>query len=128
MNVLTISVAVKSLRSVCMCNCEGGIVLNVSYTMATNRNNNENSDDDFADPPQPCVGADGGNNSRTEEVPEDDVDLEPITLVQNTPRRTYLITYSQVNKRVFPSREAFAKLCAEACGGKKVVAYYACAE
>ena len=45
--------------------------------------------------------------------------MEPITLVQNEPRRTYLITYSQVDKRTFPSRESFAKACEEACGGDK---------
>lgn len=57
---------------------------------------------------------DDANDDNANDDAEDD--LEPIILIQNSPRRTYLITYSQVDKRTFPSREAFAKVCAQACG------------
>ena len=52
----------------------------------------------------------------------------PEWLVDNNPRRTYLITYSKAIKLLFPTRESFARKCEEAFGGGKCVSFYACAE
>ena len=57
-----------------------------------------------------------------------DVPGPPEWLVDNNPRRTYLITYSKANKLLFPTRESFARKCEEAFGGGKCVSFYACAE
>ena len=69
-----------------------------------------------------------GNCSRANDDEVDEGSEDPITLGTNSPRRTYLITYSQAQRSVFASRESFAKACAQALGGDKVVAHYACAE
>ena len=50
------------------------------------------------------------------------------TEIDNDPRRTYLVTYSQANKIIFPTRESFATKCEESIGGGKRVSLYACAE
>ena len=39
-----------------------------------------------------------------------------------------IFTYSQVDKSLFPTRESFAKKCAEAFGGDERVSFYVCAE
>ena len=47
----------------------------------------------------------------------------------NSPRRTYLITYSQIDKEKFPTRESFAVACAKAFTdktSKATVVQYAC--
>ena len=54
------------------------------------------------------------------------VDAE--VLVNNVPRRVYLITYSHVDKVLFPSRESFGKKCEEVFGGENMVSFYACCE
>ena len=41
----------------------------------------------------------------------------------NKPQPTYLLTYSSVNQDIFPSRESFGKVCADAFGD--CVGYYA---
>lgn len=67
-------------------------------------------------------------NPPSQEDQEDDIDDQPEQLDNNEPRRTYLLTYSQIDRTLFPTRESFAKKCAIALGGDKVVAFYACAE
>ena len=57
-----------------------------------------------------------------------DVDDPPVELTSNTNNRTYLITYSQVDKDLAPTRQIFADLCVDAFGGVTKVEQYACAE
>ena len=106
-------------------------VFDLSYhscsTMAS-----DSQDIDFQVPQGSKTDVNPGNGSRADadEVDEENVEENehPITLDKNEPRRTYLITYSQAQRSIFPSRESFAKACAQALGGDKIVGHYACAE
>lgn len=53
---------------------------------------------------------------------------EPANLQVNTNNRCYLVTYSQVDVTLVPTREAFADLCVDAFGGVGNVDHYACAK
>ncbi len=66
----------------------------------------------------------------TDDVAEDDAPAlgEPQILTQNTTNRCYLVTYSQINKAVFPTRQDFAEMCVNAFGGVGRVVQFACAE
>ena len=50
-----------------------------------------------------------------------------VYLTDNKSQRLYMITYSNINKNIFPTRESFGRACAMAFGGNKVL-YFACAE
>ena len=47
---------------------------------------------------------------------------------ENGLRKTYLITYANVDKKLFPTKKFFAKSCVEAFGGEKRVSYFAACE
>ena len=64
-------------------------------------------------------------------VSSEDVELmrSQVTDVTNpNGRKTYLITYSMVNKNLFPTKQKFAEACEAVFGGGKKVAYYAACE
>ena len=61
---------------------------------------------------------------------DDADDFQIKTLASNDPNRTYLITYSKIDKAKFPTRESFGNVCVEdfsQTSWKPCVAYYACA-
>ena len=49
---------------------------------------------------------------------------EPVLLEENNTRRTYLITYSQADLELFPSRPSFGAACVAAFGGGNAVHYF----
>ena len=53
---------------------------------------------------------------------------EPQVLTRNTNNRCYLITYSQCDKNLFPTRQDFGEACVDAFGGPTKVNQFACAE
>ena len=60
----------------------------------------------------------------------DNEDFQSTQLSVKKMRRTYLVTYSQANRELFPSRESFGHAVAEAFdsgSGKVTVEYWACA-
>ena len=52
----------------------------------------------------------------------------PPYLLDNTPHRVYIVTYSQVNATIFPTRQSFGMACVRAFGGGHLVKYFCCAE
>ena len=87
------------------------------------------SDDDFVDMPGPSrrfrSSAPGVSHRSTANV---SCDGDPQYLSKDSPRRTYLITYSQANKGLFPTRESFGRCCEQAFGGGEKVSFFACSE
>ena len=52
---------------------------------------------------------------------------QPKILEKNSPQRVYLITYSNIDGHIFPTRASFGIACATAFGGNKVL-YFACSK
>ena len=84
------------------------------------------SDSDFE------IGTGAGKGKRQavkltqEEV--DELVSKTFEIVENDLRRVYLITYSNADKKLFPTKKSFAKACEEAFGGGKRVSFYAACE
>ena len=53
--------------------------------------------------------------------------IKQVGMAENKPQRVYLITYSNVDERKFPTRQLFGQACATAFGGNKVL-YFACSK
>ena len=68
-----------------------------------------------------------GDNDDEDQVNQPELG-EPQVLTQNTNNRCYLITYSQCDKDLFPTRQDFGEECVDAFGGPTKVDQFACAE
>lgn len=52
---------------------------------------------------------------------------EIVYLTENDPQRVYLVTYSQLDRELFPTRQSFGSACIAAFGGNNTM-YFACSE
>ena len=101
-----------------------------TFVVDISKINMSDSDSDFQPPKvkHRRIASQVPTTNTTNANPCDEEDSTVEILVENAPRRTYLITYAQVDKNLFPTRESFGKKCEEVFGGGKRVSMYACSE
>jgi hypothetical protein len=74
------------------------------------------------------AGDDDDVNDPNAAVPAGDVNLNIEVARENKNRRVHLITYSQVDRNLFPTRESFCNVVVEAFGGMELIEYAAVCE
>ncbi len=87
----------------------------------------DSSDDDFQEDQTPKVLEASTPTLSAEVVPAEVLPAEvvrPPYLTANDPHRVYIITYSQADRQIFPTRQAFGVACVAAFGGGHVIKYF----